>query len=97
MEIYSLTYSGSILNSISAFKRASSDIIITTLSGFASYRLYVANADNSWNTTITTTYKKPLISGFFLISYFVFDLPIVRHFLFFQFSQSEQIHPFYFP
>jgi hypothetical protein len=49
------SYSGSILNSIS-FKRASSDIIITTLSGLtASYRLYVANADNSWNTTITTT------------------------------------------
>jgi hypothetical protein len=55
-DINSLTYSGSILNSISAFKRASSDIIITTLSGLtASYRLYVANADNSWNTTITTT------------------------------------------
>jgi hypothetical protein len=52
----SLTYSGSILNSISAFKRASSDIIITTLSGLtASYRLYVANADNSWTTSVTTT------------------------------------------
>jgi hypothetical protein len=50
-DINSLTYSGSILNVVSAFKRASSDIIITTLSGLtASYRLYVANADNSWNT-----------------------------------------------
>jgi hypothetical protein len=56
MEISIHLLSGSILNSISAFKRASSDIIITTLSGLtASYRLYVANADNSWNTTITTT------------------------------------------
>jgi hypothetical protein len=48
MEIILHLLSGSI-NSISAFKRASSDIIITTLSGLtASYRLYVANADNSW-------------------------------------------------
>jgi hypothetical protein len=47
-DINSLTYSGSILNSISAFKRASSDIIITTLSGLTASYLYVANADNSW-------------------------------------------------
>ena len=54
--INSLTYAGSILNSISAFKRASNDVVITTLSGLtASYRLYVANADNSWTTSVTTT------------------------------------------
>ena len=54
--INSLTYASSILNSISAFKRASNDVVITTLSGLtASYRLYVANADNSWTTSVTTT------------------------------------------
>lgn len=55
-DIDTLTYTGSILNSISGFKRATTDISIVTLSGLtASYRLYVATADNSWNTTITTT------------------------------------------
>jgi hypothetical protein len=55
-DINTLTYTGSILNTISGFKRATSDISIVTLSGITvSYRLYVANADNSWNTTITTT------------------------------------------
>jgi hypothetical protein len=55
-DINSLTYASSILNSISAFKRASNDVVITTLSGLtASYRLYVANADNSWTTSVTTT------------------------------------------
>ncbi len=55
-DINTLTYTGSILNSISGFKRATTDISIVTLSGLtASYRLYVATADNSWNTTITTT------------------------------------------
>lgn len=55
-DISNLTYTGSILNSISAFKRATSDVSIVTLSGVtASYRLYVATADNSWTTTITTT------------------------------------------
>jgi hypothetical protein len=32
-DINSLTYASSILNSISAFKRASNDVVITTLSG----------------------------------------------------------------
>jgi hypothetical protein len=55
-DINSLTYASSILNSISAFKRASNDVVITTLSGLtASYRLYVANADNSWTASVTTT------------------------------------------
>jgi hypothetical protein len=55
-DINTLTYTGSIINSISGFKRATTDISIVTLSGLtASYRLYVATADNSWNTTITTT------------------------------------------
>lgn len=55
-DINTLTYTGSIINSISGFKKATTDISIVTLSGLtASYRLYVATADNSWNTTITTT------------------------------------------
>ena len=51
-----LTVTGSTLNQVGAFTKATSDVTITTIAGTSiAYRLYVANADASWNTTITTT------------------------------------------
>lgn len=51
-----LSVTGSTFNQAGAFTKATSDVTITTLTGISSiYRLYVSNADNTWNTTITTT------------------------------------------
>ena len=56
----SLVYTGSTVNSVGAFTKATNPLIITTISGItASYHIYVANADNTWGNgstiTITTT------------------------------------------
>ena len=54
----SLTYTGSTVNSVGAFTRATNPVTITTISGASiSYHVYVANADNTWGngTTITIT------------------------------------------
>lgn len=57
--ITTLTYTGSSVNSIGAFTRATNPLTITTLSGASiSYIIYVANADNTWGngtTVIITT------------------------------------------
>lgn len=57
--ITTLTYTGSSVNSIGAFTRATNPLTITTLSGASiSYIVYVANADNTWGngtTVIITT------------------------------------------
>jgi hypothetical protein len=55
-DLSTLTVTGSSINQLGAFKRASVDVAIVTLSGVTTaYRVYVANANNSWSTTITTT------------------------------------------
>jgi hypothetical protein len=54
----SLTYTGSTVNSLGAFTRATNPVTIITISGASiSYHVYVANADNTWGngTTITIT------------------------------------------
>ena len=54
----SLTYTGSTVNSLGAFTRATNPVTITTISGASiSYHVYVANADNTWGngTTVTIT------------------------------------------
>lgn len=53
-----LTYTGSTVNSLGAFTRATNPVTITTISGASiSYHVYVANADNTWGngTTVTIT------------------------------------------
>lgn len=53
-----LTYTGSTVNSLGAFTRATNTLNIITLSGATiSYYVYVANADNTWGngTTVTIT------------------------------------------
>ena len=53
-DLSSLTVTGSSINQLGAFKRTT--VAIVTLSGeTTAYRVYVANANNSWSTTITTT------------------------------------------
>ena len=55
-DLSTLTVTGSTLNQAGAFTRATSDVNIITIAGTTvAYRLYVSNADASWNTTITTT------------------------------------------
>jgi hypothetical protein len=52
----SLTYTGSTVNSLGAFTRATNTLSITTISGATiSYYVYVANADNTWGNGITVT------------------------------------------
>ena len=54
----SLTYTGSTVNSLGAFTRATNTVSIVTISGITiSYYVYVANADNTWgnNTTVAIT------------------------------------------
>jgi hypothetical protein len=54
-DLTQLTVTGSTLNQLGAFKKATSDVTILTIAGTnVAYRLYVANADNAWNTTINT-------------------------------------------
>jgi len=55
-DLTTLTVTGSSINQAGAFKRATNDITITTLTGItAIYRLYVSNADKTWTTVISTT------------------------------------------
>jgi len=53
-DISILVKTGSSVNEVTAFTKATSDTNITTIAGAnISYRLYVANLPNAWNTTIS--------------------------------------------
>jgi hypothetical protein len=59
-DLSTLTYTGSTVNSLGAFKKKANSLLITTISGSSlTYTVYVANADNTWGNgtsiTITTT------------------------------------------
>jgi hypothetical protein len=54
--VFSLTKAGSTTNEITAFTRVTNPVNLITVSGATiSYIFYVANAANSWNTTLTLT------------------------------------------